>query len=299
MKRMLSLVLALLMLAGLTVGCGSRPEEEPEGLKLWFTTDLSQWSAEVSALTTCPYEGEETAAAMMDALLSGPPGNGALVSPIPAGTSLVSWSLNDGVLRIALSRHYSELMGAALTLADYCIALTLCQLPEVEGVQIVVSGGTPAWRNRGVLYADDVVFSGAEEEPVELSAPLYFRREGTVSLGYELRIFRLTEDELPTEAVLDALLAGPEDSGLVRLIPEGVTVHSARVDAGVCYVDFSAALMETVPADEEGQILILSSVVETLCGLEAVSSVQILVDGETVAQYGLVDISQPLEPSGG
>ena len=148
MKRMLSLVLALLMLAGLTVGCGSRPEEEPEGLKLWFTTDLSQWSAEVSALTTCPYEGEETAAAMMDALLSGPPGNGALVSPIPAGTSLVSWSLNDGVLRIALSRHYSELMGAALTLADYCIALTLCQLPEVEGVQIVVSGGTPAWRNR-------------------------------------------------------------------------------------------------------------------------------------------------------
>ena len=87
----------------------------------------------------------------------------------------------------------------------------------------------------------------------------------------------------------------------VRMIPEGVAVYSARMDDGVCYVDFSAALLDTVPPDEEGQILLLSSLVETLCGLDTVNvkSVQILVEGESVSHYGMVDISQPLEPASG
>ena len=298
MKRWTAFMLALLMLAGLAAGCAEGPEAPPEGLKLWFTNDLSEWSADAAALVSRPYEGEESVPALLAALLAGPGKNGTMSTPIPRGTVLVDWSLEDGILNLSLSRPYSSLVGASLTLADYCITLTMSQLPGVEGVRILVTGGTAEWRARPVLYADDVVFSGAEEEPVELSAALYFRREGTGTLGYELRIFRLTEDELPTEAVLEALLAGPEDGGLVRVIPEGVTVHSARVDTGVCYVDFSAALLETAPPDEESQILILSSVVETLCGLDAVETVQILVEGETAARYGFVDVSQPLEPSG-
>lgn len=296
MKRMLALIFAIVLLVSL-VGCVPEPAEPESGLRLWFTNDLSEWSADAAALTACPYEGEPTVPALMAALLAGPGETGA-VSPIPAGTTLMSWSLERGILRLSLSRGYSNLVGVDLTLADYCITLTMSQLPGVDGVQITVNNGTSAWRDRPIFRADDVVFSGAEEVPVELSAPLYFQRTGSRALGYELRIFRLREDELPTEAVLAALVAGPEDSSLTRLIPEGVTVHSARVDAGVCYVDFSAQLLQTVPADEESQILILSSVVETLCGLDAVQTVQILVDGETVSQYGYVDISQPLEPSG-
>lgn len=294
MKRMLALCLILLLLAG----CAAQPAAEPEGLRLWFVTDLGQsWSVNTTALATCGYQGKESPHAMMMALLSGPPADSGLTSPIPKGTALLDWSLEKGILRLYLSRSYSDLVGIDLTLADYCITLTMTQLPDVEGVQVLVSGGDPAWRDRGILYADDVVFSGAEEEPVELSAALYFQRADSGELGYELRIFRLTESELPAKAVLEALTAGPEDSSLTRLIPEGVKVYSARVDAGVCYVDFSAKLLETVPPDEESQILILSSVVETLCGLDAaaVKSVQILVEGETVPSYGLVDISQPLE----
>lgn len=294
MKKLISLCLVLLFL--LTAGCAKPAEEAPEGPKLWFVSDLKQWSAGATALADMPYFGPITVPDMMGALLAGPLGEDDLRSPIPRGTELQKWNLANGILYLDLSRPYGNLVGLDLTLADYCIALTMTQMPQVRGVYITVDGSEIRYRDRQILYADDVVFSGAEEEPVELTAPLYFRRMDSGELGYELRLFLLTESELPTLAVLEALAAGPQDEGLLRLLPEGVTVYSARVDEGVCYADFSAALMLSVPSDEEDQRLILASVVETLCSLEAVNSVQILVEGETRTFYGSVDISQPLKP---
>jgi germination protein M len=296
-KRILCL-LALLLL--LSAGC-TRPARppEPEGLKLWFPAELSQWEQSSGALDTCPYGGEDTVPALVGALLEGPSADSGLLPALPAGTELLGWELREETLHLALSRHYGTLAGLELTLADYCITLTMTQLEEVRGVCITVEGKAVRYRDRQTLYADDVVFSGAEEEPVELSVPLYFGMREDNELGWELRIFRLTESELPTLAVLEALAAGPEDPGMRRLLPEGVGIYSAHVEGGVCYADFSAELMTTVPLDEESQVLILSSLVETLCGLDAVSTVQILVEGETVPYYGMVDISQPLEPAGG
>lgn len=300
MKRKLALFLAAVLAAGLLAGCVIRQQtSEPEKFQLWFTVDLSEWTSQTTALASCDYEGEETVPAVMASLLAGPAAGSGLKSPIPAGTTLEGWSLNNGILRVDLSRAYGNLVGVDLTLADYCLTLTLTQLEGVDGVRITVNGAGLSYRDRQVLYPEDVVFSGAEEEPVELSAALYFLRAGSGELGYELRLFQLTESESPTLEVLKALADGPADTGLTALIPQEVEVYSAQVEAGVCYADFSAALLDTVPADEGMQVLILSSIVETLCGLEDVETVQILVEGETVPRYGQVDISQPLEPAAG
>lgn len=296
MKRWLIFCLTLLLLAA---GCAAPVEEEPEGLKLWFLADMEPWGQSAAALESCPYTGEENIPDLLHALLDGPQAGSGLTSPIPEGTHLWKWSMKGDVLYIDLSRPYASLEGLELTLADYCIVLTMAQLEPIRGVCITINGTQVRHRERQILYVDEVVFTGAEEEPVEISTPLYFLRKGSDQLGYENRVFRLTESELPSMAVLEALVAGPEDEGLTRLIPEGVEVYSARVEGGICYADFSAALMETVPLDEESQVLILSSVVETLCGLDAVSTVQILVEGEAVSYYGMVDVSQPLEPAGG
>ena len=296
MKRLLTFCMALLLL--LAAGCAPPVEEEP-GLKLWFPADMEQWGRSAAALETVPYSGPETVPDLMQALLDGPPAESELNPAIPEGTLLWKWEQRGEILHLDLSRPYGTLSGLELTMADYCIVLTMTQLEGVEGVCITVNGTPVRHRDSQILCPDEVVFSGAEEEPVELSASLYFRQAGSDRLSDELRIFRLTESELPTMAVLEALVTGPEDPALVRLIPEGVSVYSARVEGGICYADFSASLMDTVPLDEESQVLILSSVVETLCGLDAVSTVQILVEGEPVAYYGMVDVSQPLEPAGG
>lgn len=278
-RRTAGLALAVLAFC-LALGCAPVGEEE-QGLVLWFPVD-PELDRVSSALESCPYLGEEqTIPALLSALLAGPPQEEAeLASIIPKGTAaprVLSYSLEEGVANVELSAAYAELVGIDLTLADYCITLTLTQLPGVEGVRVTVNGGGQSYRDRRVLYRSDVLFSGAEETPVELSAALYFRREGSDSLGYELRVLRLTEGSVPAKAVLAALIAGPEDKGLVPLLPGELSVHSVWVEEGVCTADLSSHLLD-LPQKE--RTLAARSIVETLCSLDAVDQVQLLIEGE-------------------
>lgn len=290
MKKNAVWLLAALLLA-LASGCAGAGPEEEEGLKLWFPTDPNQEQLS-AALDSCLYQGEsQSIPSLLSALLAGPPAEETgLVPVIPAGTRVLSWSVEDRVANVDLSAAYAELVGIDLTLADYCITLTLAQLPGVDGVRITANGGGQSYRDRQALYPEDVLFSGEEEAPVEITAALYFRREGGDSLGYELRKFRLTEDKAPIKAVLTALIAGPEDKGLLPLLPPELTVRSAWVDEGLCTADLSAHLLD-IP--EEERALAVESIAETLRSLDTVDQVQILIDGEPAGESGGPETARP------
>lgn len=274
--------------AALLFACAAA-EEEDTGLKLWFGPDPDREKLP-PAYSAWGYQGEESVPAMMDALLSGPPEESGLTRVIPAGTRLLDWSMKGRVAQVELSEPYAGLAGVELTLADYSIVLTLTQLDGVDGVRIRVDGGGQAFQDRRALYAGDAIFSGAEEEPVEVSAALYFLRDGTGELAGERRLLRLTEDEIPAQAVLELLIAGPEGEGLSALLPEGLKVNSARVDGGVCTADLSAELLDAVPGDPALQRLTISSIVETLCSLDQVEQVLLLVEGAPLERYGGLDL---------
>ncbi len=293
MKRLLWLLLAAAAGLSLLAGCAS-DQEEGEGLLLWFAADQSLQEVPTAALASQPYQGEASVPDLLAALLDGPEAGGGLVSAIPAGTRLLDWRVEDGIVHVDLSQPYGDLVGVDLTVADYSIALTLTQLEGVDGVRITVNGSDPEGGGGRVLYAEDVVFSGVEEEPVELSAALYFRRSGTQELGYELRVFQLTEEDDPTLAVLEALLEGPQDEGLAAILPEGLEVRSVRVENGVCYADLSAVLLESVPDSREEQELVVYSIVNTLCSLDTVDGVELQVEGEALESYGQLELDGPL-----
>lgn len=292
MKKTLTHFLAAAVVLSLAFGCAPGREEAGDGLKLWFPARPAQEQLS-AALGACPYGGEDRSIpALLSALLAGPPAEETeLTSIIPRGTRLLSWSLDDRVANVELSAAYAELVGIDLTLADYCVTLTLTQLPGVDGVRITVNGGGQAYRDRPPLYPESALFSGAEEVPVEVAAALYFRREGGDSLGYELRKFRLTEDKVPAKAVLAALIAGPEDKGLLPLLPAGLTVRSAWVEEGACTANLSAQLLDLPP---EERALAVESIVETLCSLDTVERVQLLIEGEPLEESGGQDLSEPL-----
>lgn len=173
---------ALLALALVLAACSPASEEGTEHV-LWFSNDLTDWeSSRHEAISPVPYTGELTVDALLDALLSGPPADSGLRSPFPSGTRLLGWQLDeDGLLWLDLSESYGRLTGIALTVADYCLTLTLSQVEEVERVSITVSGRTISYRYRQELDPAQAVLSGVEEAPVEVNAVLYFppfRRQG-------------------------------------------------------------------------------------------------------------------------
>lgn len=285
MRRYVAAALAVLLLAGAMCACMGESGEQTEGLQLWFAAALSDesgWTGAAQAVQPTPYTGEENVGSVLAALLDGPPAGSTLRSPFPAGTEVAGWKRSGSILQISFTAPYGTLEGIDQTIADYCVALTLTQLEGVDGVRVSTEGGE---MSRRILRREDVVFSGVEEEPVEVTAMLCFRRTQDGTLVAELRTFRLTENESAALAVLEALLAGPSESGLERLIPQGVEAYSARVDDGVCYADLSAELLEKLPADAGEQELILRSIRESLCSLSYVDAVQILVEGEPLADH--------------
>ena len=145
MKRTPILCLIGLLLA--LTACGPRKgqADNPE-LSLYYRSTQPHGPALVSQ----PYHGQADPEAMIQALLEGPEGD-ALRSPYPTGLTLRGCTLKDGRLTVNVSEHYGELTDIDLTLADYCLVLTLCQLDEVDEVEIIVMGRPVPHRSHQLL----------------------------------------------------------------------------------------------------------------------------------------------------
>lgn len=109
----------------------------------------------------------ETAQALMNQLLAGPEDEN-LATPFPAGLTMsapLRWSQeHPGVIVVVFSEHYSDLTDISLTLADYCVTLTLCQLEEVAGVEITWAGPVNSNRDHDVLTPNEVVLPGGNND---------------------------------------------------------------------------------------------------------------------------------------
>ena len=100
------------------------------------------------------------------ALLLAGPTQGGLVSPFPQGLSLQSWELEDGLLTLNFSEQYGGLADISLTLADYCLVLTLSQVEGVDTVQIQSAGHTYHSRSHQTMKADEVLTDQSLPEEV-------------------------------------------------------------------------------------------------------------------------------------
>lgn len=161
MKRLFACLLTLLLLSG----CGSGGRSS--GFQLYFRS-----SPEVvhhgPAIAAQSYSGpaEPSVEELFSALMEGPD-RPQLVSPFPQGVTLVSWELSDGLLTLNLSEQYGGLTDVALTLADYCLVLTMSQLSGVDSVQIQSDGHTYHSRSHQTMTSDEAVL-----DPTLLPDPL-------------------------------------------------------------------------------------------------------------------------------
>lgn len=157
MSRKNCLALALILALALSA-CASREEAEQGGIRLWFPVDDSTAGyGHGPALSSQPYEGEAPPQpeALLSALLAGPTQEG-LRSPFPRGVALRQCAMDDeqpGVLLVNLSEQYGALTDVSLTLADYCIVLTLSQAEGVEIVEIAAEGRRVSYRSHQQLAA--------------------------------------------------------------------------------------------------------------------------------------------------
>lgn len=290
------------LLALLTGGCvistAARSSQAPEGAyRIYYAVSAADSQGAAVDYEYWAPEGEDDLVRSLLAAALSAPEETRLISPYPEGVSLRGLSLEEGVLEVDLSEQYGELSGVDLTIANYCLTLTLCQVPEVQAVHITVEGAELPYFSGKELRAEDVVLTGNEEQPVYMDAALWFADAGGDGLRVELRQILKTEDATSPEAVLDALIAGPEEQGLYNLIPAGTAVRSAVTDGGLCVVDFSGEFLDGSGQDERRDRMLLYAVVNTLAGsLENIEQVRIFVEGEPIDALGGVSLDSPIKP---
>jgi len=106
----------------------------------------------------------------------------------------------------------------------------------------------------------------------------------------------MAEDAISAiEAIMTALLEGPDDPKLVSTIPAGSRLlHVFVTDDGTAYLDFNLELPRLHPGGVTAERLTLYAIVNSIVlNLEDVERVQLLFEGKAVSTLaGHLDISQ-------
>lgn len=241
---------------------------------------------------------QQQAQYIMEQLLGACKASG-FTSPVPDGTALRSCTVTGGTVSVDLSSEYDHLTGIDRTIADYCITLSLMQLTGILAVRLTVAGELPADRVSDVYTSEEVLLTSPDDIVRTAKVTLYFPSTTGQLVGEERRL-TVYEGESIAQAVVKALTEPPLDRYTdlrEPLLPEGFSVLNANTENGTCYLNLPAGITSLLPADAAAQSLMIQGLVDSLCSLEDVTQVQLMLDGEYVLMLGTVPISRPILPT--
>ena len=300
-NRILCLLLALALTLSGCAAAAATAQEEKNCQLYYLVRDLDRSAggdAIASEVSTLPKESdsptETQAEDLMNALLSGPAGSD-LKSPFPEGTRLLGVEIRGSHAKVDLSAAYRSLSGIDLTLADYCVTLTLTQLSAIRSVSILVRGQELSYRDSQRFRPRDVLLSSTEDVVATVDVTLYaIDPEG--SLAAVSRTLDLYEGDTQAEALVTALRQGPWDKDWRSALPDWFSIQSVWLDDGVCYANL---LSSTVPedADREEAGLALQALRDSLASLDSVREVRILVNGELAQYYAGINLRTSDRPT--
>lgn len=317
MRRRIGIWLLASLLVWSAAGCGTKnaadgTENTSAYLRLYCPADLGEKNKSAGggdAVNGIPISwkqvrgddrGRQQQAQYIMELLLGGCTDKDFICPVPKGTAVNSCTVTGGTVSVDLSREYEQLVGVERTIADYCITLSLMQLDGIYAVRLTVNGLLPEGRTNGVYTSAEVLLTSPEDIVRTVKVTLYFPT-GSGTLTGEERRLTVYEGETVAQAVVKALAERPMDSyaGSEQLLPEGFAALDTKVEDGTCYLNLAGSVTALLPEDSTDQERMIQGLVDSLCSLEDVSQVQLMVDGEYQMMLGCVPISRPLLPTNG
>ncbi|MDO4812802.1 MAG: GerMN domain-containing protein [Eubacteriales bacterium] len=299
MKKRVLVTVLLILTTMMLAACVQEPSREEGGYQLYYAT-RAETARGGDAIGEFPIklsdveEGntQDLAQRLLEALLL-PPEDPQLTSPFPGGTQLQDITISGRRAYVNFNAPYARLSGVDLSLADYCVTLTLTQLEGINAVTITANGRELPYRKTQIMTAADTLIGSREDLIRPITVLLYFLDTETGELRAQQQTLALYEGQTRVNALLEAMRLGPEgDDTLKCLLPEDFLLLSSRIEDGICYLNLSSDL--TLPEGEKAQQQMIDSLVLSLCSLSGVEQVQIMVDSEIVEQLGEVEIAEPL-----
>lgn len=259
---------------------GMLPQEE--SVTLYFPDAQRRYLVKETVLAEA-MDAEDKPAFIMQQLLSGTSA-GQLNSCIPAGTTLLDISVEDGICTVNLSSQFSiqlKKSAAAERMAVYSIVNSLTELPEITTVDILVSGAPVEKLYLLDLSAGltrDTRLLAADGSSKVQDVTIYPVSDGEGHLVAIPTLLEVADDQSPAEAAVEALLSYEPRDGLTTCVPAGTKLLSLRTSGGNCTVDLTGEFLAGCATTEE-ELLAVRAVIATLCAQRGIVNVDILVEG--------------------
>lgn len=195
---------------------------------------------------------------------------------------------------VDFSQGYEQLSGIDLTIADYCVTLTLSQLPGISVVRITVEGQDLAYRTHSLLQSKEVLMTSEDDVTRTLGVRLFFPARESGLLTSESRTLTLHEGDSAVEAHHVRPDGGPPDRESVPSAAGGLP--DADGPGGKRHLLSESAPVGRVPAagGPGGPAAAGPGLGELPVLRQRRGRVQLLLDGQVAASFGQVDISGPL-----
>ena len=195
--------------------------------------------------------------------------------------------LEEGVLYLEFDERYADLKTDRKLLAAAAFTRTLTQIPGVKRVGIY-SGGQPLKTEDGIplgpFSVNDFVTGISNVNSFETAElTLYFAGDTPGKLSGEQRIVVYRLDTPLEQIAVEQLAEGPENAGLLPVLPADTRVLSVSVNENTCYLNLSKEFLGAAPVDDPA--LTIFSIVNTLTELKSVRRVQISVEGTRNVMY--------------
>lgn len=295
MKRAAAFLLAAVFIAAVFSGCVTSRRNDPnetQTITVYYLRDPVDRITEglLKPCTIALDKDSDTLHAALSAVTDVPPEEGC-VSAFPRDVKINSYSLAGGVLTVNFNSRYKAMAPYERVFAKACLTLTLCGLDEVDYVSVFVDGAP----DEELLTPDVMLFLDDDDSDYERQLALYFPDTTLTFLHMEFHTLTMGQSKSVCAYVLDELCRGPQSSELLDPIPNGTRVLSVKQTGDVCTVDLSEEFYSERPETVAGQRLAVYSIVNSLCSVNGVKAVRILIDGSKLDKYGHIDLSSPLK----
>ncbi len=193
----------------------------------------------------------------------------------------------DKVLYLYFDNNYTSMKSYQEILCRAALAKTLTQAPGIEYINIYSGdqplmdrNGMPVGMLAGTDFVDGISDVNAYEK-TELT--LYFTDAAGEKLFPEKREVMHNINTSTERVVLEELISGPEQEGLVATLDPDTKLLNVSVNENVCYLNFDAAFLNNL--QEMQDYIPIYSIVNSLSELSSVNRVQITVNGEQNVKF--------------
>jgi len=266
-------------------------------VKLYFADQQKRYLIEESRHHAFDAE-EEIPLFILRQLLDGPEQKG-VVSAFPKNTRLYSVKNLEGVCTVNLSAEFASNLPnnhREARLAVFSIVNSLTELKKIECVQILINGqyvhnyagldlSQPFYRDERVIQKKQ---TDDREEDCTIWLPC---GEQNALAEIPVMVYRTAGRSLELD-LINELLSYEERNGYQNPFPDGTMAMEVRIQNRICTVLFNStfALSDSDPVQASQTV---DAVVRTLCGLEGIDAVQIMIHNGKMTS---VDLSNALSP---